>query len=146
MPRAKKRVTVALQEQNWELWQSRVLRSRWLTRFKKSHPNVPITEVPTAKQIEAWLHTLDFTCYFTGVRLLKGNINYDHIQPVKRNGSFALSNIATVTPEINKIKGEMSEAEFRSLLQLLDTWEDRGQGLKATLKRATLVFAKKSKF
>lgn len=141
-----KRSTDVLKETDWCTWQARVLRSRWLKRFKDTHPNKDTSEVPTTEDIRKWLTSFDeFICYYSGEKLKKDSLNFDHIQPVKRNGSFSLSNIAITSPEINKIKGEMNEKEFRQLLQLMSGWEDSGKYLKGMLKRATMVFTKRKR-
>lgn len=134
-----------LKQENWELWQARALRSRWLARFKKHYPNQPYDSVPTAKEIESWLKTKELVCYFTDQPLSKESINFDHITPVSRGGSFGLDNIALVTPEVNQIKGELNEEEFKQLLALTSSWEDQGKYLKQMLKRASMVFVNKFK-
>lgn len=133
----------AMKNSNWERWQARALRSRWLNRFRNVRPNGDQNEVPTTDEITEWLKSIDFTCYFTKVKLDKLIMQYDHLHPINRGGSFALSNVATVTPEINQIKGTMSEAEFHELYQLIQGWKDGGIHMINTLKRATMIFTKR---
>ena len=133
----------ALKDIDWERWQARALRSRWLSRFRNVHPEKDQSEVPTTDAITKWLKSIDFTCYFTGAKLDKTTLQYDHLHPINRGGSFSLSNIVTVTPEINQIKGTMSEKEFTQLYELILSWEDGGKHLVNTLKRATMIFTKR---
>lgn len=127
---------------DWELFQARALQARWRTRFRKVHPDMDVAEVPKTKEIEQWLHSLDFVCHFTGEHLTRDNVNYDHLTPVSRGGSFALANIAVVSPTTNRTKGEMTESEYKQLLVLIHQWDDEGKGLMNMLKRSTLVFTK----
>lgn len=100
-----------------------------------------ITEVPTAKEIEAWLRSFDpFECYYSGIIMRHNDFSVDHKQPLNRGGTNDFSNLCICTKHMNTAKGALTEAEFKSLLALVETWEDKGSRLLARLKMAGGLF------
>jgi len=54
-------------------------------------------------------------CYYTGEELTLENVSLDHIIPLCDGGEHSISNVSLCTKEVNRVKGQMSEAEFVKL-------------------------------
>jgi len=115
------------------LLKSRRIRSQLYRRFPKGHPLKAST--PTQAEILVWLKSQEIKCYYSGAPLTLDTIQIDHKIPVARGGSNILSNLCISSAHMNLIKGSMTDYEFKSLLALASTWEDRGEGLFRRLKQ-----------
>lgn len=93
-------------------------------------------DVPTAKEFEEWFSGQPIVCYYTQEPVVLRDLQVDHKQPRSRGGTDKLENLCITSSGINRAKGNMTEQEFRSLLDLILTWEDRGATLLKRLKQA----------
>lgn len=99
--------------------------------------------VPTAKELEMWLKSIDnFVCYYTGVLLKHTDFSVDHKQPLNRGGDNSLENLCICTKQMNTTKGTMNEKEFKALLKFLSKWEDKGESLLRRLRMAGKAFGR----
>ncbi len=65
----------------------------------------------------------------------------DHAVPISRGGGAGTDNLRLCHHGENQAKGPLSEVEFRSLLQLLDTWDPgAAQSLLVRLKGGYWVY------
>lgn len=97
--------------------------------------------VPTSKELESWLKSIiPFVCYYTGVPLKPTDFSVDHKQPLNRGGGNEIDNLCVCTKQINTTKGNMTENEFRCLLDFLSSWEDNGEMVLRRLRMAGLAF------
>lgn len=69
-------------------------------------------------------------CPYCRAKLSHVNVSLDHKVPVKRGGGHLASNIVLCCRSCNKIKGEMTDAEFTDLIRLLHEWSVRHRNLK----------------
>lgn len=59
-------------------------------------------------------------CAFTGVVLVPGeNASIDHIIPVSRGGDDSIENLHWVTKEANRVKADLTAAEFVELCRVV---------------------------
>lgn len=94
-------------------------------------------EVPTAKEFEEWLNSHQpVVCYYTKEPVVLRDLQVDHKLPRSRGGSDKLDNLCITSSGINRAKGNMTDSEFTQLLNLIWTWEDRGDTLLKRLKQA----------
>lgn len=83
--------------------------------------------MPTTAAIEKWLRrNHPFKCYYTGEEL-DWQIQIDHKIPISRGGKWALSNLCITSGILNSAKGTMTDLEFKQLLGVVLTWEDKGK-------------------
>lgn len=120
---------------------SQAFRSNCLARAKKL--NLPTDNIPMPKEIAEWLlqnpliikrKRAYMTCYLTGAMVLLDKIEIDHREPISRGGSFGLDNLGITSARINQAKGNRTETEFKALLELLETFEDKGASILADLR------------
>lgn len=122
-------------------YKSHQLRSNWATRAKKLKVDNP--ELPSAKEIRDWLNSQKpYTCYYTGESVTEKHLGLDHLTPIARGGVYNLSNIVVTSQYINGAKGEMTEQEFRELLELVSSWEDKGKSLLKRLRFSGGMYTK----
>ena len=62
-------------------------------------------------------------CEYCGQPVDAMNFSTDHKVPVKRGGSLGTENFGFCCEVCNRIKGMLTEGEFRQLLALLKTWD-----------------------
>lgn len=79
-------------------------------------------------------------CVYCRAKLSHANVSLDHQVPIRRGGGHLISNLAFCCRSCNKVKGEMTAAEFIDFLRTLHDWSVRHRNLKlyddvlATLK------------
>lgn len=133
-----------MKRERWNFYKATQYRSSWRSRAKKYKGNVE--EVPTRQVIEDWLDSLEpFKCYITLSSLSKKDIEADHIQPIARGGSYSLDNIGLTSKRLNGIKGSMTLSEIKGLLELTESWEDRGDHLFSRLLASNNIFRRRRK-
>jgi 5-methylcytosine-specific restriction endonuclease McrA len=103
-------------------------------RFKPKYRDdvslrVPGREIPFSKEdFRGWLLPLyeaGLRCAYCERRLKLGEIEPDHIVPVKKlGGSLALSNICVACRDCNIRKGDLAGDEWRALLKGLATFPE----------------------
>jgi 5-methylcytosine-specific restriction endonuclease McrA len=99
--------------------------------------------VPTSKELEAWLKSIDpFVCFYSGVEMKKTDFSVDHKQPLDRGGDNSFNNLCICTKQMNTTKGTMTELEFKELLAFLSKWEDKGERLLRRLRMAGKAFGR----
>lgn len=126
---------------NWAQYKASQLRSSWRTRAMKYGEN--LDEVPTRVQIQEWLEAQSpIQCYLTGGFISTEIVEVDHRVPICRNGKFDLSNAACTSRYYNNTKGSMTEEEFRGLLKLVKTWEDKGASLFKRLMASNHIYSR----
>ena len=84
-------------------------------------------------------------CFYCGTKLSetvkKHKIELDHKVPISRGGSAAVENLALSCHACNCGKGPLLASEWKSLLQLLDTWDPgAAQSLLVRLKGGYWVY------
>lgn len=114
------------------LWKSRQVRGKLYGRFKD--PEMKAT-TPSREAIEAWLRKGPLVCYYSGESLTLLNMTIDHKQPVNRGGDNSFDNLCFAARSMNSAKGTMNEEEFKGLLALVSTWEDKGVSLMRRLRQ-----------
>lgn len=123
-----------LKKTNPHLVRGRNIRSSLMTRAKKLE--MDRTSIPTAQEIADWLKDQEpLTCYYTGVPVTLFKMHVDHKVPPYRGGTHTLDNLCVTDSKINSAKGQMTEEEFKSLLGLVGTWEDKGYRLLIRLRQ-----------
>lgn len=113
------------------LAKARSLRSSLLRRVKTELKE----STPTIKELEKWLTRSTYICYYSLEPLDFDKITVDHKIPINRNGTNDIENLCICSSNMNTAKGSMTEDEFRSLLELIKNWEDKGEGLLRRLKQ-----------
>lgn len=95
----------------------------------------PVENIPTTSELEVWIKSNPHICLYSGEKLqLFKNFSVDHRVPVCRGGEHTLENLCFASKHMNTAKGTMTEKEFSSLLELISTWEDKGDRLLRRLK------------
>lgn len=127
-----------LKQINPLLARARRLRQNLLTRA--SSPELKATTPSTEKLLEWLKNNPNPICYYSGVplNLLKKNMNrltIDHKTPIGKGGTNELGNLCFASHHMNSAKGAMNEIEFKQLLSLIYTWEDKGKKLLSRLKQ-----------
>jgi len=115
-------------------YKARNLRSSMRARARRSGDNPE--DVPTVKEFENWFNSQELVCYYTQEPIVLKDLQVDHKQPRSRGGTDKLSNLCITSSGINRAKGNMTAEEFQGLLELIWTWEDRGDTLLRRLKQA----------
>jgi hypothetical protein len=120
-------------------------RSSWLARARKV--GISKEEVPTRAEIQKVLEELCYSgliCYYSRLQFFNPKyLEIDHKQPISRGGSFKLDNICITTKRMNSAKGDMTEKEFLSLLEVISTFEDKGNSVISRLVSSNNKFRKK---
>lgn len=118
-------------------------RSSWRARCKKACKD--LDSIPSRQEIQDWLISKQpFVCYITNQPIRLKDIQADHKNPIARGGSFKLGNIGLTSKRTNKIKGDMTIKEFKSLMKLINNWEDEGKSLFTRLMSSSLIYRKKN--
>lgn len=121
------------------LLKARQLRNNLLSRVKTQQLK---DTTPSIKDLHKWLSLDSFTCYYSLQPLTLEEINIDHKIPLQRGGTNHLTNLCYCTYEMNSAKGVMTECEFRELLELTKSWEDKGEYLLRKLRMGGTIFGK----
>ena len=141
MKRWREAYKAEMKDTDFHKWKATQFRSNWRRRAKIH--GVDVKEVPTVKEIIDWLDKqVPFTCFYTGEKLER-EFGVDHIVSLTRGGSFSLDNLCITNPFINGAKGSMTGDEFKSLLDLISTWEDGGKEVLRRLRSAGTMFGGK---
>lgn len=128
-----------LKKERWSFWKASQYRSSWRGRCKKV--SGPLDDVPSRQEIQDWLESgIPYRCYLTNDFLNKTTLQADHMEPVSRGGSFKLENIGLTSKRYNQVKGEMTVPEFKDLMQLVKSWEDKGESLFRRLLAGTHIY------
>jgi len=114
-------------------YKSRLLRSSLLARSKGREDLRNST--PSKLEIKEWLKSQELKCYYTNEPVTLHTLHIDHKKPIGRGGLNHLSNLCITTPKANTAKGGLTEEEFKSLLSLVSTWEDKGASLFNRLRQ-----------
>lgn len=129
-------------ETNYLRYKSIQFRSNWRRRAKEN--GVSPDTVPQSKEILKWLESkVPLVCEYTGELLSEDNFGVDHRVSVFKGGGFSLENLAITSLKINGAKGDLSEEEFRQLLNLVQLWEDKGVRLLRRLVWSNSMFSPK---
>lgn len=102
------------------LLRARNLRASLLRRIS---PELKHT-TPTIDELYKWLNRDIFICHYSLEELTLDSMTVDHKNPLTRGGSNSLDNLCFCSRSMNNIKGSLNDQEFRSLLELVKTWED----------------------
>ncbi len=129
----------------WSFYKATQYRSSWRARCKKTDRS--LEEVPTRKEIQAWIdaHEPNLSCYIDRSVLDRKTLQADHILPISRGGSFKLDNIGLTSKRLNQIKGDMNIQELNQLIGLTSSWEDSGKSLFGRLLAGTLVYSRRKR-
>jgi len=128
---------------------SQVFRVNCLSRAKKL--NIPVSLVPMPAQFAEWLTSqpitikrkqLYLTCYLTGALVPLDKIELDHRSPISQGGSFQVCNLGITSKRMNAAKGNRTEQEFKSLLELIAGFDDGGKSIIADLYAGSSRFRK----
>lgn len=123
-----------IKKSNPLLFKARAIRSKLIARTGKDDPRRAST--PVVADIVEWLKTIQpFVCYYSGVPITLDKCHVDHKEPFDRGGTNELSNLCLTSPKMNTAKGGLNEKEFKSLLILIQTWEDKGEGLLRRMRQ-----------
>jgi hypothetical protein len=115
------------------LLKGRTLRGSLMSRSRKDGMDRSV--VPTALELKKWLEDqVPLTCYYTVVPVELFKCHIDHKIPPRRGGTHTLPNLCVCDPKANSAKGAMTEEEFKALINLLNTWEDKGLYLLSRLR------------
>lgn len=127
---------------------SQAFRSNCLARAKKSGHSTDT--IPMPKQIAAWLSEQPMiekrkrwycSCYLTNKLVHISKIELDHRIPLARGGNYSLDNLGITSSRLNAAKGVRTENEFKQLLELIATFDDKGASVIADLYRGANVFS-----
>ena len=150
--RKKKSLTKSalLRKENFELWKARQLRSSFLTRLKKvsgDEYKTRMVEVPTASEIEAWLHEkVPYVCLYSGDEIPEKSLEVDHNIPVSREGSFNIDNLVITSKLHNRAKGDLTGEEYCQFMELLQTWPEKAYwSVLNRLIQSTYIYRKKKR-
>jgi 5-methylcytosine-specific restriction endonuclease McrA len=108
-------------------------RHNWKRRSDSPIPDLNLLEMSVREQ-------LSLGCFYTKKELTEETFGLDHKVPLKRGGSNDISNIVVVDQKINKAKGDLLDSEFISLLNLISTWEDKGESFLTRLRASNIIF------
>ena len=137
----KRRSINPLKKTNWANWKASQLRGSWRERAKKYGEN--LDEVPSRAQIQDWLESQQpIQCYLAGGFISTEIVEVDHKIPICRGCKFHLDNAACTSRYYNNTKGSMTEEEFRGLLKLVKSWEDKGSSLFKRLMASNHVYSR----
>jgi 5-methylcytosine-specific restriction endonuclease McrA len=127
---------------NPNLVRARNIRTSIMTRSRKI--GLDRSDVPTPIEIANWLREQEpLKCYYSGRPVALFKMHIDHKTPLSRHGKNDLSNLCVTDSKINSAKGQMTEKEFKDLLNLMSDWEDGGDYLLSRLRQG---FMGKGKF
>lgn len=127
------------------LWKADCLISSFQRRAKKL--NVKYTYITSRAEYSKIVEEkLKGRCEYCDCKLNKTNLEVDHKIPISKGGSFGESNLAYICHNCNAAKGEMTDIEFKALLKLIDSWNDKGDNLLRRLRAAALVFKSRRRF
>lgn len=112
---------------------ARRIRGSLLNRARKNPLLRPTT--PLKQDIKDWLLTQPLVCHYSGVPVDLFDIVVDHKIPVNRGGTNCFSNLCITNHKHNTSKGWMTETEYKDLLKLVTSWEDKGEGLLKRLRQ-----------
>lgn len=96
---------------------------------------------PSTKEILEWLEAQPMVCAYTAAELSVHDFSVDHRTPLERGGTNDLGNLCVCTKEVNTTKGTMTEAEFRALIAVCASWDDKGTKLFGRLRMAGKAFS-----
>lgn len=121
------------------LMKARSLRSSLLRRI---HPDLKYT-TPETNVLFNWLNREHYACYYCLIDLEINFTTIDHKQPLNRGGENGLDNLCICCKNCNTAKGNFTEEEFRTLLQLINTWEvESKETLLKRLRQGNYIFGK----
>lgn len=114
------------------LAKARQTRQSLLRRTNELNPK---DSIPSSKEIESWLKSLELKCYYSGEVLSANKLVIDHKTPLSRGGLSQIDNLCICSHHMNTAKGTMNENEFKQILNLIRRWEDKGKELLKRLKQ-----------
>lgn len=76
----------------------------------------------TGSRIYAIVRLNGFRCAMSGLELDPDNASLDHIKPLSRGGTHTLDNVHVIHSTVNRMKGEMDQAEFVRWCKLIAQW------------------------
>ena len=116
---------------------SRQWRAGSKARAAKIGRPLPPESIPTIDEVEAHLKLQPLECTYCRRRLSAskaGKPQMDHRWPIARGGGAHVQNLVLSCGGCNRSKGEMTETEFRAILQTLSYFEDKGKDVLRRLK------------
>jgi 5-methylcytosine-specific restriction endonuclease McrA len=128
-----KKRKLALKKAQPYLVKARAIRSSLLNRARR-FPELR-DSTPAIVDIHQWLLAQPLTCYYSGEKVTLWDMHIDHKIPPIRGGTNELSNLCIASVKMNSSKGQMTEKEFKSLLELVQTWEDKGNRILIRLRQ-----------
>ena len=125
----------------------RRMASQWRSSSKRRLAELSeAIALPSLDAVEAHIRgNFGNGCFYCGTKLSetvkKHKIELDHKVPISRGGSAAVENLALSCHACNCGKGPLLASEWKSLLQLLDTWDPgAAQSLLVRLKGGYWVY------
>jgi len=116
----------------------RALATRWRSSSKiRAAKTGREIVVPSLDDVHRFLIAAPKNCCYCGVPFGQAKnirMTMDHRQPIARSGDAELANLGLCCHACNSAKGPLLEAEFRALLELVSSWEDRGNTLLTRLR------------
>jgi 5-methylcytosine-specific restriction endonuclease McrA len=70
-------------------------------------------DLHTQRQWEGKFFRCQMACWYCRVPLVLSEATKDHLTPISRGGSDSISNIVPACIDCNRLKGELTEDEFR---------------------------------
>ncbi len=132
-----------MKAEDYNAYRAKHLRSNWRRRAVKLE--LDLNEIPSIPKITEWLDDqMPYTCYLTGDPLDR-DFQVDHRVSITRGGGFGLDNLGLTSQLLNGAKGSMIESEFRELLNLVESWDNKGESLLSRLQASNSVFNKGKK-
>lgn len=121
------------------LVKARYLRKSLLARAKTEELK---SNTPTISQLFKFFNHNHFICYYCLKELILDEVTCDHKTPLSKLGTNEVSNLCICCSDCNSLKGEFTEEEFRSLMELVRSWKDEGKYLFTRLRRGSSIFGK----
>ena len=115
------------------LAKARLIRQSLLNRARK-FPEIRQT-TPLVADIKVWLESQELVCYYSKLAVSLWDMHIDHKVPPFRGGDNSLGNLCISSAKMNSSKGQMTEEEFLSLIELVSSWEDKGDKLLIRLRQ-----------
>jgi len=110
---------------------SQNFRSHSLSRAKKAGHDVK--KIPMPKELVEWIarqpiiekrKRIYFSCYLTQELIPIAKIELDHRVPISRGGDYSADNLGITSKRMNAAKGNRTEQEFKSLLELIAGFDE----------------------
>jgi 5-methylcytosine-specific restriction endonuclease McrA len=77
---------------------------------------------PTKRELLRLVESQKYRCALSGDELDPDFAALDHVNPVSKGGSHAVSNLQVITKTINAMKGTLSNDEFIAICKQVAQW------------------------